>query len=62
MFGPCCSNVCPSFSSGPAIAVKILDSVNMVLSVECIVFGIMSGPYLDHIGTIFDLTFLPDQL
>merc|ERR1711954_396808 len=65
MFGPCRDHVWPSLTSRPARALKFsrLSKHGLrPMSAECPLIRTISGPYLDHVGTIFGLALLTDQL
>ena len=63
--GRCWDNVRPIFTSWPARALKFWGlSQNGLRNMfkECLLFVTMSGPCLDHFGTMIDLALLTDQL
>ena len=65
MLGPFKDHVWPIFTSRPDKALKFSRLGQHGLrqvSMECLLFGPMPGPFLDHAGTMFSLTFLPHQL
>merc|ERR1712081_75438 len=52
MSGPCWDHVWPSFTSRPARALKLsrLSQHGLrTLPMDCLIFGTMSGPCLDHV-------------
>ena len=56
---------CKYLTSRPARALKLsrLSQHGLrTLPMDFLIFGTMSGPCLDHVGTMFGLALLPDQL
>ena len=65
IFGSCWDHVQPNFSATPASALNYLKQSQLGLRnmyMECLFFGTMSGPYLEHVGIMFGLDLYPDQL
>ena len=61
MFGPCSDHVWPSLISRPATALKFSKLSQHGLRpmfTECLLFGAISGPCLDHVGTMFGVAIL----
>ena len=49
------SSLWPSFTSRPARTLKfsrLSQHGLMLMSMECLLFGTFSGPFLDHVGTL----------
>ena len=65
MFGLYWDHVYPNFTPRPARALKYwrLSQYGLMnISMECLLFGTMSGPSLDHVGTMLGPASIPDQL
>ena len=65
MFGPCQDHVWPIFTFRLDKALKFSRlSQHCIghMSMECLIFGAMSGPCLDHAKTMFGLALLLEQL
>ena len=65
MLGPCRDHVWPSPTSRPARALKFsrLSKHGLrPMSTKCLLIRTISGPCLDHVGAMFGLALLPDQL